>query len=93
MAFTTFSVTYNLPQNRLQLSFTLLLTAVTFKWVVVRCLPTISYLTTLTDEDTDLSNIKDNGNTIYYDSSNSTNSWLNGKTITLSDGGTLKPIQ
>ncbi|CAF1375144.1 unnamed protein product [Adineta steineri] len=47
MAFTTFSVTYNLPQNRLQLSFTLLLTAVTFKWVVVRCLPTISYLTTL----------------------------------------------
>ena len=53
----------------------------------------ISYLTTLTDEDTDLSNIKDNGNTIYYDSSNSTNSWLNGKTITLSDGGTLKPIQ
>ena len=47
MAFATFSVTYNLPQNRLQLSFTLLLTAVTFKWVVVRCLPTISYLTTL----------------------------------------------
>ncbi|CAF1388982.1 unnamed protein product [Adineta ricciae] len=47
MAFATFSVTYNLPQNRLQLSFTLLLTSVTFKWVVVRCLPTISYLTTL----------------------------------------------
>ncbi|CAF0939586.1 unnamed protein product [Didymodactylos carnosus] len=35
MAFATFSVTYNLPQNRLQLSFTLLLTAVTFKWVVL----------------------------------------------------------
>jgi len=52
-----------------------------------------SYLTSLTDEDTDLSNIKDNGNTIYYDSSNSANSWLNGKTITLSGGGTLKPIQ
>ena len=52
-----------------------------------------SYLTTLTDEDTDLSNIKDNGNTIYYDASNSANSWLGGKTITLSGGGTLKPIQ
>jgi hypothetical protein len=52
-----------------------------------------SYLTALTDEATDLSNIKDNGNTIYYDSSNSANSWLNGKTITLSGGGTLKPIQ
>lgn len=52
-----------------------------------------SYLTTLTDEDVDLSNIKDNGNTIYYDSSNSANSWLDGKTITLSDGGTLKAIQ
>ncbi|BCZ47143.1 hypothetical protein psyc5s11_32100 [Clostridium gelidum] len=52
-----------------------------------------SYLTALTDEDTELSNIKDNGNTIYYDSSNSANSWLNGKTITLSGGGTLKPIQ
>ncbi len=47
MSFATFSVTYNLPQIRLKLSFTLLLTAVTFKWVVVRCLPTISYLTTL----------------------------------------------
>jgi hypothetical protein len=52
-----------------------------------------SYVTALTDENTELSNIKDNGNTIYYDSSNSANSWLNGKTITLSGGGTLKPIQ
>ena len=43
-----------------------------------------SYLTALIDEATDLSNIKDNGNTIYYDSSNSVNSWLGGKTITLS---------
>ena len=51
-----------------------------------------SYLTALTDVDTELSNIKDNGNTIYYDSSNSANSWLNGKTITLSGGGTLKPM-
>lgn len=52
-----------------------------------------SYITALTDEDTTLANIKDNGNTIYYDSSNNANSWLNGKTITLSGGGTLKPIQ
>jgi len=47
MAFATYSVHPSLPQNRLQLSFTLLLTAVTFKWVVNRCLPTISYLTSL----------------------------------------------
>jgi len=52
-----------------------------------------SYITALTDVDTTLSNIKDNGNTIYYDSSNSANSWLNGKTITLNGGGTLKPVQ
>jgi hypothetical protein len=45
------------------------------------------------DLDTDLSNIKDNGNTIYYDSSNSANSWLGEKTITLSGSGTLKPIK
>ncbi|EKQ56735.1 MULTISPECIES: hypothetical protein [unclassified Clostridium] len=51
-----------------------------------------SYITALTDEDTSLANIKDNGNTIYYDSSNSANSWLNGKTITLSGGGQLVPI-
>ena len=57
MAFATFSVTYNLPQNRLQLSFTLLLTAVTFKWVVVRCLPTISYLTTLVNLMKEFSNL------------------------------------
>jgi len=47
MIFATFSVKPSLPQNRLQLSFTLLLTAVTFKFVVNRCLPTISYLTSL----------------------------------------------
>jgi len=52
-----------------------------------------SYLTSLTDEATDLSNIKDNGNTIYYDSSNTANSWLGGKTIVLSDGGSLKPFK
>lgn len=33
-----------------------------------------SYLTAFTDADTTLANIKDNGNTIYYDSTNSANS-------------------
>ncbi|MCD7808465.1 MAG: hypothetical protein LUH02_03915 [Erysipelotrichaceae bacterium] len=57
------------------------------KWVVTGN----SYITTLTLEDEDdLSCIDDNGYTIYYDSDAC--SWLNGKTITLQDGGTLTPI-
>ncbi|HEX3039222.1 MAG TPA: right-handed parallel beta-helix repeat-containing protein [Caproiciproducens sp.] len=52
-----------------------------------------SYLTALTDADTTLSNIKDNGNTIYYDSANSANSCLNGKTIKLAGGGQLTPAK
>ncbi|WP_342564437.1 stalk domain-containing protein [Paenibacillus sp. FSL R7-0345] len=51
-----------------------------------------SYLSVLTDGDTTLSNIKDNGHTIYYDAAASTNSWLAGATITLSDGGRLTPF-
>lgn len=51
-----------------------------------------SYLTVLKDEDTSLANIEDNGYTIYYSSTNSENSWLNGTTITLKDGGKLTPI-
>ncbi|KUP21574.1 stalk domain-containing protein [Paenibacillus sp. DMB5] len=51
-----------------------------------------SYLSTLTDGDTTLSNIKDNGYTIYYDASASANSWLAGATITLSGGGRLTPF-
>jgi hypothetical protein len=51
-----------------------------------------SYLTSLTDADTTLANIKGNGNTIYYDSGSSANSWLSGKTYTLTDGGKLTPI-
>lgn len=50
-----------------------------------------SYLTELTDADTTLSNIIDNGNTIYYDASSSANSWLGGNTIALSGGGQLLP--
>lgn len=51
-----------------------------------------SYLTVLIDENNSLSNINDNGHIIYYDSSNSQNSWLNGHTKTLKDGGKLTPI-
>jgi len=47
MAFCTFSVSSNFPQNRLQLSFILLLTNVSFKFVVNQSLPMISYLTIL----------------------------------------------
>ena len=57
------------------------------KWIVTGD----SYITTLTLENNDLSLIEDNGHTIYYDTS--ANSWLNGQTITLSNGGTLTPIK
>ncbi len=50
-----------------------------------------SYVTAFTDDDTELSNIKSNGHNIYYDASNSANSWLNGKTISLSGGGSITP--
>jgi hypothetical protein len=51
-----------------------------------------SYLTTLADDYSTLSNIDDNGYTVYYDSSNSANSWLESKTYGLTDGGKLTPI-
>ena len=52
-----------------------------------------SYITVITDSLSDLSNIKSNGYTVYYDSSNSANEWLNCETITLSGGGKLMPMQ
>ncbi|XP_076460166.1 cys-loop ligand-gated ion channel-like [Babylonia areolata] len=45
LSFATFSVGKEFPQNRLQLSFTLMLTSVAFKSVVNQSLPRISYLT------------------------------------------------
>lgn len=45
LSFVTFAVSPELPQNRLQLSFTLLLTSITFKFVINQSLPKISYLT------------------------------------------------
>ncbi len=46
-ALTIFSVDCKLTNARLQISFTLLLTSVSFKWVINRSLPTFSYLTSL----------------------------------------------
>jgi len=57
------------------------------RWVVTGD----SYLTSLTDSDGTLSNIKDNGHTIYYNSSDSASNWLGGKTVTLANGGKLTP--
>ena len=47
LAFATFAVNRDKPENRLQLSFTLVLTSVAFKFVVNQSLPKISYLTYL----------------------------------------------
>lgn len=52
-----------------------------------------SYVSVFTDEDEEFSNIEDNGNTIYYDSYNVENEWLNGETYELSDGGSLMPLE
>ncbi len=43
--------------------------------------------------DSTFSNIVSNGHTIYYSTSDSRNSSLNGKTVTLSDGGKLVPVK
>ena len=47
LIFTTFAVEYIKRENRIQMSFVLLLTTVTFKFAVNSNLPRISYLTTL----------------------------------------------
>ena len=44
---TIFSVDCKFTHSRLQINFTLLLTSVSFKWVINRSLPTFSYLTSL----------------------------------------------
>ena len=50
MAFATFAVQYEKSQNRLQLTFILLLTTITFKFAVNQSLPRISYLTYLVSQ-------------------------------------------
>lgn len=52
-----------------------------------------SWVTVLTNGDTSCSNIISNGYTVYYDASNEGNSWLNGETISLSDGGSIAPAE
>ncbi|XP_022334395.2 cys-loop ligand-gated ion channel-like [Crassostrea virginica] len=47
LSLATFAVDRKLPQNRLQLSFTLVLTGVAFKFVANQSIPKISYLTHL----------------------------------------------
>lgn len=47
LSIATFSVDRDKPQNRLQLSFTLVLTGVAFKFVANQSIPKISYLTQL----------------------------------------------
>lgn len=61
----------------------------TSKWIV----NSDSYVEALTDSDSSLVNIQSNGHTIYYDASNSANSWIDGKIITLADGGKLAPLK
>ncbi|GAU77692.1 copper amine oxidase N-terminal domain-containing protein [Fusibacter sp. 3D3] len=51
-----------------------------------------SYVDVLTDKDTTLSNIISNGYTLYYNASEDDNAWLKSKTISLSGGGYLKPL-
>jgi|GEM_PF-4431048 len=50
-----------------------------------------SYITSLTDDDQTLSNIHDDGNTVYYDASSLANEWLGGNTYMLPNGGQLTP--
>ena len=50
------------------------------------------YLDTLTLEDPDFSIIKDNGFSVYYNSENTENAWLEGRTYMLQDGGCIAPL-
>ncbi len=52
-----------------------------------------SYVRGLILKDANFENIKSNGFTVYYDSMNSTNAWLNKETINLPDGGRLVPFR
>lgn len=44
-----------------------------------------------TDGNPAMTNLKGNGHTLYYNSSNTINTWLGGKTYELQGGGYLKP--
>lgn len=46
-ALTVFAIPQNAPQGRLQTTYTIMLSSVSFKWVFNRSLPSVSYLTLL----------------------------------------------
>ncbi|CAF5028104.1 unnamed protein product, partial [Rotaria sp. Silwood1] len=46
-SFCIFAIPTHFTGNRIQISCTLLLTSITFRWTMNRSLPTISYLTTM----------------------------------------------
>ncbi|MGN1187724.1 MAG: hypothetical protein ACI4R6_04455 [Lachnospiraceae bacterium] len=50
-----------------------------------------SYISILSNEQTDCRNIKSNGHTLYYDADEEENGWLSGDTIPLPGGGKLTP--
>ena len=52
-----------------------------------------SYLNVLTNDDHSFQNIISNGHTVYYDSTNPANNWLNGRNISLPGKGILKPYE
>jgi hypothetical protein len=47
LALTIFSISYTAVNSRLQTAYTLLLSSISFKWVINRSLPAVSYLTYL----------------------------------------------
>ena len=52
-----------------------------------------SYFNKFSDEDESFKNIKSNGHTIWYNKNLAENSTLKGKTILLSDGGKIAPLE
>ena len=50
-----------------------------------------AYVNVLTNADQSCSNIDSGGYSIYYDTADSANSWLAGRTISLAGGGKIAP--
>lgn len=51
-----------------------------------------SKVSSLSDDDTSLANIRSNGYSIYYDKTQEANAWLGGRTVSLQGGGYLAPM-
>ncbi len=51
-----------------------------------------SRVSSLSDDDTSLANIRSNGHSIYYDKTQEANAWLGGRTVSLQGGGYLAPL-